>query len=355
MSTSTYYRSLIKRVYFMPGAENFNAFRNVAEVLGDLPWSCVNSAEDIPEEFRNQQSLLLQTVRGAPLTPCPGTRFHQCCNYHTIDAFIGCSLGCSYCIMQSYLNFSPLVVQVDTGPTVAAIREAAARHPVLRVGTGEVGDSLQLDPLTRISASIIQAAAEFPNVQFEMKTKTDFVDHLLDIEPKGRAVIGFSVNPPPVIRTEEGTAVSLQRRLQAAAAAVDAGYQVAFHFDPMIRIENWEQEYRALARQVREFDPRRVAWISLGSVRFTPGLRKKIADRPYLYDEFVPSMDGKLRYLQPLRTEMYQAVVQELGDDYPVYLCMESDAVWRKVFGALPTEIPAIHAIFAGRREDRGN
>ncbi|AFG38494.1 SPL family radical SAM protein [Spirochaeta africana] len=354
MSTSTYYRSIIDRVYFTPEAENFSAFRHVAEQLGDLPWSCVASADDIPAEYRNQRSLLLQTVRGEPLTPCPGTRHHQCCNYYTLDAFIGCSLGCSYCIMQSYLNFSPLVVQVDPAPSIEAIRAEAARRRVLRVGTGEVGDSLQLDPLTGLSSAIIRATAELPNVQFEMKTKTDFVYHLLDIQPKGRAVIGFSVNPPTVIRAEEGTAVSLQRRLKAAAAAIDAGYQVAFHFDPMIRIAGWEQEYRELAARLRQFDPARVAWISLGSVRFTPGLRKKIADRPYLYDEFVPSQDGKLRYLQPLRTEMYRAVAEELGPAYPVYLCMESDAVWRQVFGALPTEIPRIHAIFSERREVRG-
>ncbi len=354
MSTSTYYKSIIDRIYFTPEAENHSAFRNVAEQLGDLPWSCVSSAQDIPEEFRNQRSLLLQTVRGEPLTPCPGTRIHQCCNYHTLDAFIGCSLGCSYCIMQSYLNFSPLVVQVDPQPAIEAMRRAAAQLPVLRVGTGEVGDSLQLDPLTGLSAVLIRAAAELPNVQFEAKTKTDFVQHLLNIESKGRAVIGFSVNPPSVIREEEGTAVSLGRRIRAAERAVEAGYRVAFHFDPMIRVPDWETQYRKLARQLTAFNPKDVAWISLGSVRFTPALRKKMTDRPYLYDEFVPSRDGKLRYLQPIRVEMYRAVAEEFGSSYPMYLCMESEAVWRRVFGHLPHENPLLHDIFVGRRQELG-
>jgi spore photoproduct lyase len=32
----------------------------------------------------------------------------------------------------------------------------------------------------------------------------------------------------------------------------------------------------------------------------------------------------------------------------PVYLCMESDAVWQRVFEALPQSIPALSAIFEG-------
>ncbi|GAB6089022.1 SPL family radical SAM protein [Spirochaeta dissipatitropha] len=354
MSTSTYYKHIIDRIYFTPESENFAAFRNVAEQLGGLPWSCVNSAQDIPEEFRNERSLLLQTVRGEPLTSCPGTRVHECCNYHTLDAFIGCSLGCSYCIMQSYLNFSPLVVQVDPGPGIRSMQAAASGMPVLRLGTGEVGDSLQLDPLTGISDAYIQAAAKLPNVHFEMKTKTDFVDHLLDIQPKGNAVIGFSVNPPEIIRSEEGDAVSLERRLKAARKAVEAGYRVAFHFDPMIRQGDWHSCYRDLALSLRSFSPESVAWISLGSVRFTPNLRKQVADRPYLYDEFVPSADGKLRYLQPLRVELYRSVADILFPDYPLYLCMESQAVWKKVFSYLPDDIPALRDIFIGRRLDRG-
>ncbi len=353
MSTSDYYKSIFNRVFYTPDAENYPAFRNTSAVLGSLPWQRVDSADEIPLEYQNQKSLLLQTVRGKPFTTCPGTRFHQCCNYYTIDAFIGCSIACSYCIMQSYLNFRPLVVQVNPEPAIAEMREAAKRLPVLRVGTGEVGDSLQLDPLTGLSEVFIRAAADLPNVRFELKTKTDFVHHLLDIEPKGRAVIGFSVNPPAVVANEEGIAAPLAARLEAARLALDAGYQLAFHFDPMIRVKNWEMQYRAVAEQLLQFDPKDVAWISLGTVRFTPGLRKKISDRPYLYDEFVPCKDGKLRYLQPLRVEMYKVVANILRGGYPLYLCMESDAVWKKVFGAIPTEIPLIRDIFAGRREDR--
>jgi hypothetical protein len=50
--------------------------------------------------------------------------------------------------------------------------------------------------------------------------------------------------------------------------------------------------------------------------------------------------DGKLRYLRPLRLEMFRTIVERLrarlrGEPSPplVYLCMEPAENWRRVFG----------------------
>ena len=56
-----------------------------------------------------------------------------------------------------------------------------------------------------------------------------------------------------------------------------AGYLIGLHFDPMILYEGWEEGYEALARQVFEaVKPERVAWISIGSLRFNPEMKKKM-------------------------------------------------------------------------------
>jgi spore photoproduct lyase len=319
--------------------------------LKGLPVSFVEDKNGIPVEHRNPRTLFLSRPRGRTVTRCPGSPGHLCCNYLTVDLYLGCNLGCAYCILQSYLNFAPLTVYLDPGPTLERLVRLAEANPgrLLRVGTGELGDSLLLDPLFRLSETMIRALAPYPNVSLELKTKTANVDHLLGIEAKGNAVIGFSLNPPSQIRAFEGHASPLPERLEAARRSAQAGFRVSFHFDPIIAGPRAEEEYRGVARELAGFSAGSVAWVSLGTFRYPVELKERMALRELLYAEFVPCRDGKYRYLQMVRSRLYRALLQELRRnlDAPVYLCMESPAVWRNVFGRLPREMPELRAIFS--------
>jgi spore photoproduct lyase len=311
----------------------------------------VPGKEGIPAEHRNPRTLFLSGPRGRVVTRCPGSPGQLCCNYFTVDLYLGCALGCAYCILRSYLNFAPLTVYLDPGPAAERLKRLARANPdrLVRAGTGELGDSLLLDPLFGLSESLIRALAPYPNVRLELKTKTANVDHLLGIEDKGGAVIAFSLNPPELIRAYEGRSSPLPERLEAARRAAQAGFRVSFHFDPIIAGPRAEEEYRAVARLLADFPPGSVAWISLGTFRYPPELRERVGCRELLHEEFVPCPDGKHRYPQPARSRLYRALKEELSrvSDAPIYLCMESPAVWRNVFGRLPREMPELRAIFS--------
>ena len=342
------------RVFLTPGARDLPATRRALSRLGGVPAAEVDSKEEIPPEYRNQHTLFVTTPRGEPVGPCPGTRGHICCNYLTVDLYLGCTIGCTYCIMKSYLNFEPVTVYADPAPALARLREIAALNPgaMIRVGSGETGDSLLLDPLFELSADFITGLADLGNLWFESKTKTNHVDQLLDLPAKGNAVIGFSLNAEEVYLAEEPWAASLEERLEAARKALEAGYLLAFHFDPIIAVPDWKRAYGAMTEKLARFPGNRVAWISLGTFRYPPALKERMEDRPYLYDEFIPCRDGKFRYLQRKRTAMYAFMKGRLDEALgsPVYLCMESADVWRRLWGAGPMKIPALRAIFKGTR-----
>jgi len=354
MNYSAYYSSIISRIYVTGDAARLSAVQQAREVAPSIPHFEVSSREEIPPSHLNQRSLFVTTRRGKAVTRCPGTHGHLCCNYLTTELYSGCTLGCSYCIMQSYLNFSPITVYADVQPVIDAVKRISAANPRkwVRFGSGETGDSLQFDPLFGLSREVIAGCADLPNVSFEMKTKSDYVDHLLSIPKKGNAVVAFSLNPPALIAREEPEAVSLDRRLEAARKAAEAGFRLAFHFDPIIAETEWERQYAAVVRRLEAFPASSVAWISLGTVRFTTALRERIAERPYLFDEFVPCRDGKYRYLQKRRTAVYREMRRMLGavTDAPVYLCMESDEVWRRVYGQGPGATGGVADLF-GRIE----
>jgi len=225
------------------------------------------------------------------------------------------------------------------------------------VGTGELADSLALDPLTGLSRDLVPFFAARTNALLELKTKTTAIDDLLALDPKERVVVSWSLAPPEVVAlVEEGTA-PIDERLAAAGRVVAAGYKVGVHFDPVIEHDGWEAGYSALLEAiVRAVPVERMAWVSMAGLRLTPGLRRRMRERfpgtSLLAGEQVVGPDGKLRYFQPLRVRMYRRLrerIEEAFPGVPLYLCMETPEVWFKVFGAQAPAERALGVCLAAR------
>ena len=100
-------------------------------------------------------------------------------------------------------------------------------------------------------------------------------------------------------------------------------------------------ESRLAAARLAALPSERIAWISMGTFRYLPDLKDRMERRPRLYDEFVRSTDGIYRYTQRVRTRMYRTMRKALREatGAPVYMCMESAAVWHRVYGEMPCRI----------------
>ena len=114
----------------------------------------------------------------------------------------------------------------------------------------------------------------------------------------------------------------------------------------MVEHEGWEEGYGAAVRDVFASVPHAaVAWISLGSLRLTPSLERRIRGRGgaqrVLAGELVAGTDGKSRVWLGLRMRMYRFVaglIREAAPEVPIYLCMENAGVWDRVMGEIPTD-----------------
>ena len=85
---------------------------------------------------------------------------------------MGCPLECSYCILQNYINFPMLTLFVNLEKIPDEIDALQKRHPnrLLRIGTGELTDSLVLDPLMQWNEQLIRFVSEKP-VMLELKPR----------------------------------------------------------------------------------------------------------------------------------------------------------------------------------------
>lgn len=302
---------------------------------------------------RAKKQLILARHKGRFFKACPAGTARQgaanvCCNYFVINFASNCHMECSYCYLQSYLNFPYMIVYANSGDLFRELDEILDSSPErkFRIGTGELADSLALDPLTSYSVPLVNYFAGKQNALLEFKTKSDCVENLIGLDHRGKTIPSWSINPPFVQETEEHKTASISRRLEAADRCVRSGYRVAFHLDPVVDYPGWKEDYPKLLDEIFcRFPGRSLAWMSVGALRMTPQLKEVIKQRfpgsRLPYGEMLPAADGKLRYFKPLRVQLLSSIIsriRELRPQLPIYTCMESSDVWCSLFGSNPPE-----------------
>lgn len=306
----------------------------------------------------SKKRLYLALHEGHFFKRCPGNKGAACCNYFVLNLGVQCNMNCSYCYLQSYVN-SPLTqIYTNIDCALGELDQIVRDFPKspFRVGTGETIDSLSLDDLTLYSRDLVEWFAKNPNVTCEFKTKSDNVKNFIDLPHVGNVVVSFSVNPQAIVSSEEHRTASLDRRLKAARLAANKGFPVAFHIDPMIYVEGWRDLYTGLVDEITsQFQPSEVKWISVGALRYVPEMKHILRERfgattAVLKGELFLSDDGKLRYDQALRNEMFSHVLQRFqfhNKKYPVFLCMEAPEAWLGTFEATPRQVENISSFFS--------
>ncbi len=321
----------------------------VATLRKNLPGASFETVDRISDAACCDPDILeVVDFRGRFMKSCPGTRHYHCCGYKILHFGTQCSIGCSYCILQAYLNQPNLRLFGNLGQMFGELSDVLAqnRNSLHRIGTGEFTDSLLLDPFTELSRLIVPYFAKTPNAVLELKTKTNFVENLSGLDHGGHTIVAWSLNSAQIRKQEEPFAATIAERIEAARFCSGEGYFLAFHFDPIIDHPEWKSGYaRTLDRLFAGIDPARIVWISLGAFRFMPELKEILRLRHPLsriaYGEFIRGLDGKMRYFRDIRAEFYSFMVERIRRIDPglcVYLCMENDDIWKASFGFSPEE-----------------
>jgi spore photoproduct lyase len=293
---------------------------------------------------RGKRVLLLTHNKSTFLKDCPGTREYTCCGYKILHIGSYCTMDCSYCILQSY--FHPPMLQFFTNhdDLFAELDQAFTSPAVQRIGTGEFTDSLIWEKWTDLTERLVDRFSVQRHAVLELKTKTTAIQRLKGLTHNRKTIVSWSLNTPQIIASEERHTSSLAARLKASAQCQQWGYPLAFHFDPMVLYPGCENDYRDVLEQLfASVSADNIVWISLGTMRFMPALKsiieKRFRDSTIVYGEFIPGLDGKMRYFKALRIKLYALMVQwirEMAPGVRAYLCMEDEQVWHRSFGFSP-------------------
>jgi len=293
--------------------------------------------------YKSKEVLILKKFPGRIYQKCPGSPKMICCNYRLLNTCFDCLYDCTYCFLNFYLNSFGIIQFINLDQISDEIKKNLDinHHFIYRLGTGEFTDSLMMDETTGLAKKFIKESLPFKNIMLEFKTKSKNISHLLNIKEKGNTVLAWSLNTTKAIKSyEKGTAL-LAQRLEAARQAGQAGFYLAFHFDPIIIYKNFMKEYLQIVdRLFQTINPDQVVWISLGGFRYAKDFKKiiraKFPEEQLTTAEMFPGLDEKYRYFKKNRVEIYTNLKEKILSYTKkpfIYLCMESSEVWQAVFG----------------------
>lgn len=340
-----------QKIYIESDARDLPHTLGILKNLPGVPFEVIENTQNLerliserPDPIgEGKRFLLLKRDKGRSFKPFPEAEDYLSCDYFTLHTAEGCDLECSYCILQAYLTNPFLTVYVNLEEMLEGLEKILRDNPgrFFRIGTGQLADSLSLDPVTGFSETLVPFFARQQNAVLELKTKSTFIDRLPALRHEGHTIVSWSMNTQKIQTEEEHKCASLEDRLEAAGRVIQAGYRAGFHFDPIIDYPGWEAGYGEVIEDLFSKIPaEKIAWISLGCLRFMPALKTLMQERfpksELPLAEWVTGMDGKMRYFKARRIEIYRKVadmIREKSADVPLYLCMESPEVWRKVFG----------------------
>lgn len=261
-----------------------------------------------------------------------------CCNLMTIDAVQGCSLGCSYCSIQTFYSDGKISIDKNLAEKLANI--PLDPNKKYHIGSGQSSDSLAIGNREGVLDAQLDFARGNSNIILEFKTKSNNISHLLNTDIPKNVFVSWSLNPQIFIDNEEHGTASLEERLNSAKKLSDKGVLVGFHFHPIVYYEGYEDDYKNIVKKVMSmFHPSQVAMISMGTLTFikpainklrSTGLKSKVLQIP------MEDAVGKSSYTKEVKKEIFANVYDEFSSwhkDLFFYLCMEESSIWEMVFG----------------------
>ncbi|KQS65945.1 spore photoproduct lyase family protein [Modestobacter sp. Leaf380] len=175
----------------------------------------------------------------------------------------GCAMACAYCYVprrKGYAN--PITVFTNIDQITAHLRRHVAKlgpkpepdqcDPHAWVyDIGENGDCSVDAVVSDNVADLVATFADLPTAKASFATK--WVNRqLLELDPRGRTRIRFSVMPDDDARLLDVRTSRVAERIAAADDFVAAGYEVHLNLSPVVLRPGWEADWTALLQQLSD-------------------------------------------------------------------------------------------------------
>lgn len=309
----------------------------------DVPHNRIELGEDDPARRSGKGKSTLVFGEHKSAVRYSEEQGNACPNYWHFSPWGFCFYGCQYCYLSGTPTFwhSPAVkVFLNLAEILKEIDRAAYRtgRPVAFY-LGKLQDGLALDALTGYSEVLVPFFARHEYARMILLTKSAEVGRLLELPHRGHTVLSWSVNPPEIASRFEENVPQVEDRLRAMREVADKGYPVRAVMMPLISVPGWQDYYRRFTQELFARVP--LQRLTLGGICIYRNARRLLEKKlgkgnaiSRAIAEGELSEDGRARYSEDLRLEMYESIMEaarEVRPDLEIALCLEERRTWEKL------------------------
>ena len=208
------------------------------------------------EHFLHQGSDRVRSFGEAHIVSCSMIRN---CIYH-----------CEYCFLSGMHESANIVLYVNIEDFETEVRKVAkelAPDPVYLVSS-YLSDLPAFEHFIPICEMWMNIVKDIPNLDLEIRTKSDGYRFLQNIGAQHNTVLTWSLSPSDIVRKYEHGTASLQTRILQASQAIRDNWRVRLCFDPILHYDNWQEDYTAcVAQTFARCSPDKIEKVSYGMFR----------------------------------------------------------------------------------------
>lgn len=269
----------------------------------------------------------------------------------------GCMHKCAYCY-EGFIHNIMLDLEDFADHIFPVIEARSAEQRLYRYDM--YSDSICLEPEYGASALLSERFARTGDKYLLYYTKSDNVEHLLDLPHKSNAIFYMTLATEATCREIEHGTPSMERRIEALRRCQQAGYRVRVGFSPIIPMPGWrEQATECLERLFAAVEPETVRlWVlSLMSPETAERIFSGLLDERFMEmvrnnRSYRPEEVFNQPFPHEARAEVYAWYLDEIrriSPRTPVSLCSERRELWDMLGDRLEMSPDALFCCCGGR------
>jgi spore photoproduct lyase len=293
-------------------------------IANRLAWTMAGAGEDFAYSRREIMNA----------DDCP-PRSYVCQGGWGLHSLNGCVHRCAYCD-QAFIMTLMLDLE-DFADNVSRTLVARPHQKLYRYDM--YSDSICFEPEYGASQILADVFAKSKDQYLLFYTKSNNVDHLLELKNRERCVFYSTLATDNAAREFEPGAPSLDQRIQAMRRCQEAGYTVRAGFSPILPIREWRKDATvAIEKLFAKVQPDTVRlWVvSMTPVPQFDGAMGFARMDPRLSDMAIRANPEKVGgwnapFPAEARAEIYAHYIEEIArisPGTPVSLCSESPDAW---------------------------